>query len=300
MSLITGLSGRYPHLGFDGRPLAIACDDGWLGILHAFFADADKVMAAGGSFTVLQVKEKVGGLRIRYAIVDVAPHARRAIDDAHGLASARSFHICEICGRRGQLNNFGGSWKVVCTEHADGESGKGVPVEGPLNVHDPYSPDADPFVAGRPTVAEFDAAPIIEGWLLEEQSEGGPRPWLYGWFFGQPDTSDGDHGHTSPIVQLDDMVPPRWVRTDSRLYRLGHYYPPAEREIRYWVQKNVRRPVAYGEPPGGGNDVEAMLIFLRSTGRLRSTKIDRMEEAYRAEQERLKLNVGCSVTAVVH
>lgn len=285
MSLITRLNERYPHLGFDGRPLAIACGDGWLGILHAFFTDADRSMTSGGTFTLQQVKEKMGGLHMNYATADVAPDTLRAIDDAYRLASARSFHICEVCGRRGCLNNLGGLWKVVCSEHADGELGKGVPFERPLNVNGLYSPDADPFVAARPTVTEFDAAPLIEGWLIEEQSEGGPQPWLYGWFFGEPGISDGEHGHTSPIVQMDDIVPPRWVRTERRLYRLGMYYPPAERELRYWAQKLARRPVPHGEPPGGSDDIEAILTFLRSTGRLRSTKIDRLEQAYREEQE---------------
>ncbi|KQX15235.1 MULTISPECIES: hypothetical protein [Ensifer] len=289
MSLITGLRDLYPHLGFDDRPLAASCDDGWLGILHAFLGDADKAMAAGGTFMLQQVKEKMGGLHMHYATADVAPDARRAIDDAHRLASTRSFHICEICGRRGRLNNFSGLWKVVCTEHADGEFGKGVPFESPFDAHDTYCPEADPFVAARPTAAEYDAAPIIEGWLIEEQAEGGLRPWLYGWFFGHSDIGDGEHGHTSPMVQMDEIPPPRWVRTDNRLYRLGTYYPPAEREIRYWTQKLARRPVVPSEPPGGSDDVEAMLLFLRSTGRLRSMKIDRMEHAYRAEKEAARI-----------
>ncbi len=231
-----------------------------------------------------QVKEKMGGLHMHYATADVAPDARRAIDDAHRLASTRSFHVCEICGRPGRLNNFSGLWKVVCSEHADGELGTGVPFDGPFDAHNSYSPEEDPFVAARPTVAEFEAAPIIQGWLIEEQAEGG-HPWLYGWFFGHPDIGEGEHGHTPPLVQMDEMMPPRWVRTDSQLYRLGICYPPAEREIRYWAQKLARRPVTYGEPPGGDNDIEAMLIFLRSTGRLRSMKIDRMELAYREEKE---------------
>ncbi len=288
MSLITGLSDRYPHLGFDG-PFAIECDDGWLGILHAFFADANKSMGAGETFKLLQVREKMGGLRIHYATAEVESDVRRAIADACRQASARSFHICEVCGRRGRLHSFHGLWKVVCSEHTDGELGKGVPFEGPFNAHDPYSPEADPFVLARPTVAEFDAAPIIEAWLIEEQGEGGPRSWLCGWFFGQPDIGDGEHGHTPPIVQMDEMVPQRWVRTEGRLYRLGRFYAPAEREIRYWTQK-TRGTVAHGEPPGGSDDIEAMLMFLRLTSRLRSTKIDRMELAYRVEQAALTVS----------
>ena len=54
------------------------------------------------------------------------------------------------------------------------------PFEGPLIAHDPYFPGADPFVGTRPTVAEFDPASLIEAWLIEEQSECGPQPWLYG------------------------------------------------------------------------------------------------------------------------
>jgi|GEM_PF-1063215 len=287
MSLVTDLGDRYPHLGFDERPLAISCDDGWLGIVHAFLGDADKAMAAGGTFRLQEVKEKMGGLQMHYETADVAPAARREIDDAYRLASARSFHVCEICGRRGRLNNFSGLWKVVCTEHAHGELGEGVPFEGPRDADDSYSPEADPFVAARPTAAEVDVAPVIDGWVIEEEAEGGLRPWLYGWFFGDLDVGDGEHGHTSPMVQMDEMMPPRWVRTDSRLYRLGIHYPPAEREIRYWAQKLCRRAVAYGDPPGGSDDIEAMLIFLRSTGRLKSIKIDRMEQAERAEQEDL-------------
>ncbi len=61
----------------------------------------------------------MGCLHMHYATADVATDARRAIDDAHRLATSRSFHICEICGRRGRLNDFRGLWKVVRTERAN-------------------------------------------------------------------------------------------------------------------------------------------------------------------------------------
>jgi hypothetical protein len=37
--------------------------------------------------------------------------------------------------------------------------------------------------------------------------------------------------------------------------------------------------------PGGGDDIEAMLAFLREQKLFRETKIAQMEEAYRSEQE---------------
>jgi hypothetical protein len=38
---------------------------------------------------------------------------------------------------------------------------------------------------------------------------------------------------------------------------------------------------------GGNDDSDGMLAFLRSTGRIRESKIDRLERAYRIERDRL-------------
>ncbi len=75
-----------------------------------------------------------------------------------------------------------------------------------------------------PTEAELAAAPLLQGWVLESPSNS--RPWLYGWFFGHPEIDDGDHGHTSPVLQMDTGSPAHWATTENRLYRLGVSYPP--------------------------------------------------------------------------
>ncbi|SEI18545.1 hypothetical protein SAMN05216228_104026 [Rhizobium tibeticum] len=139
---------------------------------------------------------------------------------------------------------------------------------------------------GVPTEAELEAAPILEGWVLESPSDS--RPWLYGWFFGHPEIDDGDHGHTAPVLDMDRGSPARWARTESRLYRLGLSYPPAEREIRYWAQKlRRRRHLPLGDAPGGGNDIDAMIAFIREEKPFREQKLTRMEHAYREEQEQM-------------
>ncbi|WP_145631054.1 hypothetical protein [Neorhizobium alkalisoli] len=122
--------------------------------------------------------------------------------------------------------------------------------------------------------AELSLSPLLEGWALAQ--DGG---WIHAWFFGHPEIEDGTHGHTSRMVEIDAGPNPRWARSENRLYRLGTFYPPAEREIRYWTQKHSGKPVAVGEAPGG-TDVEMMITFLRSSGRIRSSKIDRLENAY--------------------
>lgn len=136
-----------------------------------------------------------------------------------------------------------------------------------------------------PNEADLAAAPVLEGWLLERPNDS--RPWLYGWFFGHEDIDDGDHGHTSPVVDIDESHPPRWARTESRLYSLGAWYPPAEREIRYWCQKlRRRRPMPLGSAPGGGDDIEAMIAFIREERPFREQKLARMVAAYREDRSR--------------
>lgn len=117
--------------------------------------------------------------------------------------------------------------------------------------------------------------------------------WIHGWFFAHSEVEDGTHGHTSRMVEIDAGPNPRWARSENRLYRLGTYYPPAEREIRYWAQRHSGKPVAVGEAPGGAN-VENMIVFLRSTGRIRSSKINRVEAAYHDERRKMPYSMGGS------
>jgi hypothetical protein len=138
-----------------------------------------------------------------------------------------------------------------------------------------------------PIQEELSSAPLLEGWALADDGH-----WMHGWFFGHPEIEDGTHGHTSAIMEFDVAIPPRWAKTESRLYRLGVFYPPAEREIRYWTQKHAGLPVVSGVAPGGGDDIEVMIAILRSTGRIRGSKIDRLERAYREEREKMTTSTG--------
>ena len=141
------------------------------------------------------------------------------------------------------------------------------------------------IVTLAPNDEELAAAPILEGWVIEYPKDS--RPWLYAWFFGHPEISDGEHGHTGSIVALDGTVPPLWVQTDGRLFRLGIWYSPAEREIRYWAQKLRRRQsLPLGGAPGGGNDIDQLISFIRDGKIVGAGKLDRMEQAYRDESQR--------------
>jgi hypothetical protein len=153
--------------------------------------------------------------------------------------------------------------------------------------------DVAAFVLGTVDVPlqgqHLSSAPLLEGWAPADG-----HSWMHGWFFDHPEIEDGTHGHTSPVLEMDGGTLPRWMRTESRMYRLGRFYLPAEREVRYWAQKHSGQPVVRGGVPGGSDDIDGMLAFLRSTGRIRGSKIDRLEQAYRIERDRLSSDAASS------
>jgi hypothetical protein len=80
--------------------------EGWRGLLEQAARD---IQAADPSYSVFQVKEKFGGLRLYLECNEAA----QAIASAAESASLRT---CEVCGRPGRMNN--GPWyKTLCEEH---------------------------------------------------------------------------------------------------------------------------------------------------------------------------------------
>jgi len=155
MDKIAVLADRYPHLTFGNLRFGIECGDGWADIIHAFLAVAEEVTATGGgTLHLLQIKEKMGGLRIYYRMSDTPQRSWMGIDEAYYLAEARSFHVCERCGRRGLLTYNGMLYATLCAEHAAELESEPVS-PGPSmsivvdNAVVPYDPDADPFILTR-------------------------------------------------------------------------------------------------------------------------------------------------------
>ncbi|WP_426130804.1 hypothetical protein [Pararhizobium sp. PWRC1-1] len=153
MDTIAVLAGRYPHLTFGNLRFGIECGDGWAEIIHAFLAIAEGVTAAGGgTLHLLQIKEKMGGLRIYYRMADTQQGSWMGIDEAYYLAEARSFHVCERCGRRGVLTYNGMLYATLCAEHAAELESEPVS-PGPsmsiviANTVVSYNPDTDPFMS---------------------------------------------------------------------------------------------------------------------------------------------------------
>ncbi|KQU04986.1 hypothetical protein [Rhizobium sp. Leaf453] len=155
MDKIAELADRYPHLTFGNLRFGIECGDGWADIVDAFLATAEKVSAAGGgTLHLLQIKEKMGGLRIYYRMAEPPQRTWMGIDEAYYLAEARSFHVCEHCGRRGLLTYNGLLYATRCAEHAAELESEPVS-PGPAitiivdNAVVAYDPGADRFMLTR-------------------------------------------------------------------------------------------------------------------------------------------------------
>jgi cell division protease FtsH len=63
-------------------------------------------------------QRKNGSLRIYYRLADTPQKDWIGIDEAYYMAEARSFHVCEHCGRRGVLTYNGMLYATLCEEHA--------------------------------------------------------------------------------------------------------------------------------------------------------------------------------------
>ena len=79
---------------------------GWEGLIDELFDLAEKE-----NFTVTQVKEKYGTLRIYVDGANMEMHNK--IDKLECRSSA----ICEICGKAGEMISRGGWLKTRCKDH---------------------------------------------------------------------------------------------------------------------------------------------------------------------------------------
>lgn len=88
-------------------------DEGWFDLLKE---TCEKLKDYPVEFE--QIKEKLGGLRIYYRITeDISEEVYKTIDNITTESEDKSFKICEVCGKEGQLSSCRGWYKVLCSEH---------------------------------------------------------------------------------------------------------------------------------------------------------------------------------------
>lgn len=146
------LKAKYTRLIPDG--FRFECFEGWVGILDEYFSVVDRVLPPVAVYELRQVKEKLGALRIYSRSDGVDDYYERAVSHARMLAEARSYHVCELCGRPGRWSNRRGYLTTVCEEHAvrDGyraepcESDEGNVYRDEIGKWWRYDPELDAFI----------------------------------------------------------------------------------------------------------------------------------------------------------
>lgn len=117
------LIGSFPTL-FRGHAGYPTCGDGWKDILTRMcerIASATADCRLGSWLRIIEIKEKLGGLRV-YLEANGIPQA--VIDkacEAIELAEAAADCTCEECGAEGRLHDDAGWLNTRCDAHAVGE-----------------------------------------------------------------------------------------------------------------------------------------------------------------------------------
>jgi hypothetical protein len=102
--------------------------DGWMPLVKEVHT---KLKHLDPNYTILQIKEKFGGLRYYFSPSPDCPEVVRDIMlDVTNVAEHRSTYLCELCGKHGELRD-GGWYKTLCNEHHEEREVKAIASKKP-------------------------------------------------------------------------------------------------------------------------------------------------------------------------
>ncbi|MBB1090463.1 hypothetical protein HUU61_04100 [Rhodopseudomonas palustris] len=149
------LVARHPNafnVEFNGRittPGYPSVGDGWRELVETAVGRMVEAAAPRGSLTIVQIKEKFGGLRIYWHGRNLSAVSTRAIEEAVALAEARSACTCEVCGAEGRLHKHGGWFATACPEHARGNPVRVKPGFDNIRIVRSFEPGKPPILSCR-------------------------------------------------------------------------------------------------------------------------------------------------------
>lgn len=126
--MVRDLRVRYPRLIRGSVPLGIWFGPGWCRLIDSWFLTIDLLLddMQATDFTLRQIKEKWGQLRLVYSVNDrgssqgessdlQALFLRSQIDEAKIAAQTASLRTCYFCGAEGQMRQS--NWvRVTCAQ----------------------------------------------------------------------------------------------------------------------------------------------------------------------------------------
>lgn len=143
---VTELLVKYPEL-FEDEDFYISCGDGWASLLNALlhvincslgrYREVQKIKARieqrgdeipawiekyfkenkhdpYGHFSIVQIKEKFGGLRFYVGFGEMSGELMAKVNGAIQLAESLSYSICEKCGAPGETRSTGYYIRTLC------------------------------------------------------------------------------------------------------------------------------------------------------------------------------------------
>jgi hypothetical protein len=110
---------KTPYVWVDDDEVYAATDEGWRALLEKLFADFDVVLrgSAGAKISIVQIKEKFGGLRFYYRAGGIPDVIEEKLRSLSRRAQDASFFTCETCGAPGELRDDNGWWHTHCAAH---------------------------------------------------------------------------------------------------------------------------------------------------------------------------------------
>ena len=110
------------YINIFSKPLWVECNEGWFTIIHELSKQVNEAAEKypRGSISVVQIKEKFGGLRYYLNYENMSDENIQKIEDLVRVAENKSISCCEDCGEPAELCSPRKYWmKTICMKCRD-------------------------------------------------------------------------------------------------------------------------------------------------------------------------------------
>jgi hypothetical protein len=121
---------EFPRLFENGTPkLGLKVGPGWEKLLWDLCSAIEKELPKDHDFSILQVKEKFGGLRFYASLGSLPKEKASRIEKFIGEAEALSFKTCALCGEPGgETISCSGWYSTLCETHRAQRKARGIDI----------------------------------------------------------------------------------------------------------------------------------------------------------------------------
>jgi hypothetical protein len=106
---------------FGGRGIRPSVGPGWQRLVEKSVSRIAEELRgrASGSLRIVEITEKLGGIRIDFAARNLPEAVLDAVHEAIDLAESRAECTCDVCGKAGGLRDLDGVFATRCEVHGE-------------------------------------------------------------------------------------------------------------------------------------------------------------------------------------